>query len=42
MCVTLVTADIQPEQPCSRPFKSYASEPGNIKKFGNFKLANKL
>ena len=41
-CVTFVTADMHPEQPKFKPFKSLASYPGNIKKFSNFKLSNKL
>ena len=32
-CVTCVIADIVPAQPNSKPFKSFASEPGKIKKF---------
>ena len=33
---------MQPEQPSSNPFKSFASDPGNIRKLESFKFSNKL
>ena len=40
--LTLVTADIHPEQPSSRPFKSFVSEPGKTKKLGILRVSYKL
>ena len=41
-CVTLQIALIIPEQPNSKPFSNFVSDPGKIKKFGILSFSYKL